>query len=140
GAAAIGGTAYVAGGYTGTKLATAVLAFRGGAPTVAARLPVGLRYAGVAALDGVLYVAGGVTPNGDSDAVYAFDPATRSVRRVGTLPDPVAHAPLIALGGALYLIGGDHNADVLRLAPGGAVTVAGRLPSPLVNAAAVARR
>jgi len=139
GAAVIGGTAYVAGGYTGTKLATAVLAFRGGAPTVAARLPVGLRYAGVAALNGVLYVAGGVTTSGDSDAVYAFDPRTGSVSRIATLPAPVAHAPLVALGDALYLIGGDRGASILRLQPNGAVAVAGRLPSPLANAAAVAR-
>jgi len=139
GAAVIGRTAYIAGGYTGVRYATAVLAFTGGTPTVAARLPVGLRYPGVAALNGVLYVAGGVTTAGDSNAVYAFDPRTRSVRRVATLPAPVAHAPLVALGDALYLIGGDSGSHVLRITPGGTVSVAARLPSPLANAAAVAR-
>ena len=139
GAAAIGKTAYIAGGYTGSKFATAVLAFRGGTPTVAARLPVGLRYAGVAALNGILYVAGGVTTSGDSDAVYAFDPHTGSVGRVATLPGPVAHAPLVALGDALYLIGGDNSRAVLRIEPNGTVVDAGSMPAPLANAAAVVR-
>jgi len=39
---------------------------------VVARLPAGLRYAGVAALSGLIYVAGGVTPSGESDAVLAI--------------------------------------------------------------------
>ena len=45
-----GNTAYIAGGYTGSQYATGILAFRGHTPHLAARLPVGLRYAGVAAL------------------------------------------------------------------------------------------
>ena len=138
GAAVVGRTAYVVGGYTGARFATGILAFRGGAPTLAARLPVGLRYAGVAALGGRVYVAGGVTTTGTSRAVYAFDPGSGRVSRVATLPAPVAHAPLVALGGALYLVGGDGRDTVLRIRPGGTVAVAGRLPAPLANAAAVA--
>src|SRR5205814_3450761 len=101
------------------------------APSLVARLPVGLRYAGVAALGGRVYVVGGVTTAGPSDAVYAFDPRTRLVSHVATLPAPVAHAPLVALGGALYLVGGDGRDTVLRIGPSGAVTAAGRLPAPL---------
>jgi outer membrane protein assembly factor BamB len=138
GAAVVGRTAYIAGGYTGARFATGILAFRGGVPKLAARLPVGLRYAGVAALGGRLYVAGGVTTAGDSDAVYSFDPRTRAVRRIATLPAPVAHAPLAAVGGALYLLGGDGGPAIVRISPDGAVRVAGRLPRPLANAAAVA--
>jgi hypothetical protein len=137
GATTAGGTAYIAGGYTGMLYATAVLAFRGGSPALVARLPVGLRYAGVAALNGRLYVAGGVTASGDSAAVYRIDVHRRRVQRVGTLPRPVAHAPLVALDGALYLIGGDANRQIVRITPGGAATAVGRLPSPLANAAAV---
>jgi hypothetical protein len=133
GAATIGNIAYIAGGYTGAKYATGILAFRGGMPKLVARLPVGLRYAGVAALNGKLYVAGGVTTSGESDAVYSFDPATRKVRRIATLPAPVAHEPLAALGGSLYLIG----SSVLRITPGHGVTVVGRIASPVQNAAAV---
>ena len=137
GAAVIGHTAYIAGGYTGSQYATGILAFRGGTPQLAARLPVGLRYAGVAALGGQLYVAGGITTTGTSSAVYRFDPATGVVAQVATLPQPVAHAPLVALGGSLYLIGGDGSSAIERIAPNGSVAIAGRLPAPLANAAAV---
>ena len=138
GVAAVGNTAYIAGGYTGAKYATGILAFRGGTPTLVARLPVGLRYAGVAALDGRIYVAGGITTSGTSAAIYVFDPKTKRVSRVGTLPQPVAHAPLVALGGALYLIGGEGSRSILRIGASGAVTSAGELRTTLANAAAVA--
>jgi len=138
GAAVVGKTAFIAGGYTGTRYATAILAFRGRAPSLATRLTVGLRYAGVASLNGRLYVAGGVTTSGTSAAVYRFDPAAGSVVRVATLPRAVAHGPLVALDGALYLIGGDGSDAIWRITPGGRVTLAGRLPQPLANAGAVA--
>ncbi len=49
----------------------------------------------------------------------------------------MAHAPLVALGGSLYLIGGDGSAIVWRITPDGTVTLAGHLPHPLANAAAL---
>jgi outer membrane protein assembly factor BamB len=138
GAAVVGRTAYIAGGYTGSQYATGILAFRGGPPQLAARLPAGLRYAGVAALGGMVYIAGGITTAGASDAVYRFDPSTGTVEQLATLPRPVAHAPLVALDGSLYLLGGDGSNAVWLIDPGGGVTLAGRLPRPLANAAAVA--
>ena len=49
-AAAIGGTAYVVGGFTGARWLNTILAWRPVAPPrVAARLPVALRYAAVTA-------------------------------------------------------------------------------------------
>ncbi len=143
GVATVGGKAYLVGGFTGTRYATAVLRYRPGhSPVVVARLPVGLRYAGVAALGRTIYVAGGVTPAGESDAVVSV--SGRRVRRIATLPAPSAHAPLVAFGNSLYLLGGTdaegHPLDrILRIDPStGAVTLAGRMPSPLANAAAVA--
>ena len=54
----MGGPAYLVGGYTGSRYATAVLRFRPGRPpAVVTRLPAGLRYAGVAALGDTIYVA-----------------------------------------------------------------------------------
>jgi outer membrane protein assembly factor BamB len=138
GAAVAGRTAYLAGGYTGSRYATGILAFRGGTPTLAARLPAGLRYAGVAALGGEIYVAGGTTTSGTSNAVYRFDPSTGTLGQLATLPQPVAHAPLVALGSALYLLGGDGSAAVWRIGSNGSVSLAGRLPRPLANAAGVA--
>ena len=107
-------------------------------PTLAARLPAGLRYAGVASLGGKVYVAGGITTAGASSAVYRFDPSTGNVEQLATLPRPVAHAPLVALGGSLYLLGGDGSDAVWRIGPDGTVALAGHLPHALANAAAVA--
>ena len=140
GATRIGGTAYLVGGYTGSQYATGILAYVRGRPVLVARLPVGLRYAGVATLSGRVYVAGGVTTGGDSDAIYAFDPSNRRVTRIGTLPAPVAHAPLVAADGALYLVGGDGAATVTRILPDGRASIAGRLDAPLSGAAAIAVR
>jgi hypothetical protein len=142
GAVTLGGRTYLVGGYTGSKFATAVLRFRPGRPpAVVARLPAGLRYAGVAALDGRIYVAGGVTTSGPTAAVLAVDPLRHTVDAAAHLPEPVAHAPLAALGGSLYLVGGANSAGrplatILRIHHW-AVTVAGTLPRPLADAAAV---
>ena len=93
-------------------------------------------------LSGRIYVAGGVTTSGTSGAVYAVDPRGGSVTRIATLPAPVAHAPLVALGRFLYLIGGSDGqgrplASVLRIDPAsGTVASAGSLPGPLADAAA----
>jgi hypothetical protein len=104
GAVTLGGHAYLVGGWTGTEYATAIL--RNGTDVVA-RLPgEGTRYAGVAVSGRTIYVAGGLTPSGSSNAVYAF--TGHKVKRIGTLPKPVAHAALAALGTTLYLVGGRH--------------------------------
>jgi hypothetical protein len=144
GAATVSGNAYLVGGYTGSRYATAVLRVRGSRIDVVARLPQGLRYAGVASLAGMIYVAGGLSPAGETAAVRVMDPATGVVRRLGTLPHPVAHAALVALGGALYLVGGRTaggapSASVLRIDPAtGAAKLAARLPQPLADVSAVA--
>ena len=147
GAVSIGGSAYLVGGYTGSRFATAVLHYRPGkAPTVVARLPIGLRYAGVAALGNRIYVAGGITPTGTSNAVYAVDVRSRTVTQVATLPGAVAHAPLVAIGRRLYLVGGVDSAgrtrtSILAVDPSdGSIAAAGRVPVPLADAAAVASR
>jgi hypothetical protein len=143
GAVAAGRVAYLVGGYTGSRFATAILRYRpGAAPTVDARLPAGLRYAGVAMFSGRIYVAGGITTTGTSSAVYAVDLRGGSVARVATLPSPVAHAPLVALGRYLYLIGGSDRegrpvSAILRVDPaGGTVARVASLPEPLADAAA----
>jgi outer membrane protein assembly factor BamB len=140
GGVTIRGRDYLVGGYTGSRYAAAILRVgRGDRTTTVARLPVGLRYAGVAALGGRIYVAGGVTPAGSSDAVYRIDPTAGTVLRIGTLSRPIAHAPLVASSGALYLVGGESSAEIFRIDPRtGAVAYAGSLPRTLPGAAAVA--
>ena len=140
GAAVVGGHTYLVGGYTGSRFASAVLRVGAGNRTrVVARLPAGVRYAGVAALGDVIYAAGGITPSGPSAAVYRVDVRSGSVSRIATLPSPTAHAPLVAAHGALWLIGGDGSRSVLRIDPStGRVSLAARLPRMLSNAAAAA--
>jgi outer membrane protein assembly factor BamB len=140
GAASVSGRAYLVGGYTGSRFASAVLRVGpGNRTTVVARLPDGLRYAGVTSLGGAIYVAGGLEPDGPSAAVYRVDLRSGSVGRIGLLPRPTAHAPLVAARGALWLIGGDGSRDVLRIDPRtGAAAVAARFPHALANAAAAA--
>jgi hypothetical protein len=139
GAATVNGTAYIVGGYTGTRFATAILRFSPGrSPQVVTRLPAGLRYAGVAALGGKIYVAGGLTTAGDSRAVLAVDPAHRTVARLASLPAPAAHVALAPLGARLLLVGGGSS-RILAIDPrSGKVAVAGRLPQALADPAAVA--
>ena len=139
GAARVGATTYLVGGYTGSRYATAVLRFHPGLqPTVAARLPTGLRYAGVAALGPRIYVAGGLTVAGPSRVVYAVDPSTRSVTKVATLPRPLDHVALAPLGSRLLLVGGGSR-QVLAIDPrAGTVTPVANLPQPLIDPAAVA--
>jgi outer membrane protein assembly factor BamB len=136
GAATVGGMTYLVGGYTGTRYASAILRVRpNNRTTVAARLPTGTRYAGVAALDGKIYIAGGLTTGGESRAVDAFDPATSSVQRIGSLPSPAAHAALASLDGGLYLFAGR---SVSHIDPNtGAVRRVASLPRTLTDANAV---
>ena len=141
GAAVVNGKAYLVGGYTGSQFATAILRFPGF--HAVARLPQGLRYAGVTAFEGRIYVAGGLTTNGESRAVYVVDPTARQVRQIAVLPHAVAHAALAAAGGELYLIGGTTDAgttlaSVVRIDPRtGHSAHVGELPRPLADASAV---
>jgi hypothetical protein len=138
GAAVVRNRVYLVGGFTGSRYATAILRVGPRNRTTAvARLPDGLRYAGVAALGRWIFVAGGTTTAGPSSAVYRVDPRRGKVVRLGTLPGAVAHAPLVAARGALWLIGGEHSHQIVRIDPStGSSVVAGRLPLALANAAA----
>jgi outer membrane protein assembly factor BamB len=138
GAASLGGTTYLVGGYTGSRYATAVLRFRPGVqPTVVARLPQGLRYAGVAALGSRLYVAGGLTTAGASREVYAVNPQAGTVTKVASLPRPLDHVALAPFGSRLLLVGGGSR-RVLAIDPhAGSVTPVANLPRAVSDAAAV---
>ena len=62
-----------------------------------------------------------------------IDTSTGSASVVGRLPNPLAHASAIALGGRIYVLGGTAgdvpSASVLRFDPSaGRAIAAGRLP------------
>ena len=143
-AAVVDGEAYVVGGYTGTAWLNTIVAWRpGGTAHVVARLPVPVRYAGVAGAGGKLVIAGGSLPNGTaSRAVYVFDPGSRDVRRLGSLPAPTTHAAAAALGNRVLLIGGRSaapntpTARIVAIDPRlGSIRLAGRLPQAVSDAA-----
>ncbi len=143
--AALGGTAYIVGGFTGARWLDTIVSWRPGtAARVVGRLPTPLRYAAVAAADGLVVIAGGSTPAGTaSSAVLAFDPASGRVRRIGSLPAPTTHAAAASLGGRVYVIGGrgaivgTATDRIVAVDPRSRrVSAAGRLPSALSDVAA----
>ena len=134
GYAAAGKSLYLAGGYTGTKYATAVLRLKppNGSATVIARLPTAVRAPAVALLGKRLYVAGGRTAAGPTRSLTVVDLGTGAVRALPRLPHPVAGAALVPLRGQLYLLAGK---SVLRIDPATGIAVAaGKLPLRLRGA------
>jgi outer membrane protein assembly factor BamB len=88
-------------------------------------------------------IAGGISPHGPSADILSFDTATGRVTRLGTLPSPVSHAPAVALGRFVYLLGGRAangvpTQQVFAIdSATGHVFLAAHLPKPLSDAAAV---
>ncbi len=114
GAAAVtlGGTMYVVGG-SGSTADAAVLATTDGTHfTSVANLPVPVSNAAVTAVGDLIYVFGGDATTGAHagqpvDAVQVVDPSAHSASLVGTLPEPLAGAAAVTLGGVAYVAGGD---------------------------------
>ncbi|HET9103893.1 MAG TPA: hypothetical protein VFN55_11120 [Solirubrobacteraceae bacterium] len=105
----VGSTAYVVGGYDGTRWLNTVVAWSPGhGARVVGHLPLGLRYAAVTPGPiGQLVVIGGTTPSGGaSRSVFIFNPATGHSRVLATLRRPVTHAGAVTVGNFAYLIGG----------------------------------
>lgn len=138
------GFAYLVGGWTGEKYATAVIKFTPpGQATLVARLPAGLRSPAVVLVGRLLYVAGGRTQSGLSRGVYSVDTQSGTVRTLGQLPQAVDRAQLISSGSKLYLLGGRSASGklldtIVRIDPlTGKTAAAGRMPRPLAGAATV---
>jgi len=113
--ATIGSTTYLVGGYTGSAPDPAVLATTNGRTFVpVVSLPMPVRYPAVAALDGKLYVFGGEAlfgsragqPVGD---IQVVDPARRTARIAGRLPEPLEGAAAVNLDGEIFVAGGDSS-------------------------------
>ena len=142
-AATVGGQIYLIGGYDGQTLAAAVLRTRDGRSfSTVTRLPVPVRYPAVAAAGETIYVFGGETADGrPTGAIQAIDATSGRASVIGRLPNPLAHASAVSLGGRIYVLGGtagnSPSAVVLGFDPSAnRATAAGRLPMPVTNAAA----
>jgi N-acetylneuraminic acid mutarotase len=105
GAATIGGTIYVIGGFGGPAMLDCFHAATG-TWDVGADLPEGVHHPGVTALDGRVYVAGGYTDTGATDAVWAYDPATDTWEARAPLPTSRGALGLAVVGGRIYAVGG----------------------------------
>jgi outer membrane protein assembly factor BamB len=112
-AATNGTTTYVVGGYDGAHPDAAVLATTDGHTfTTVAMLPVPVRYPAVAVLGGKIFVFGGQAVTGPqagapADAIQAVDPVRHTAAVIGHLPEPLAGAAAVTVGGELFVAGGD---------------------------------
>jgi outer membrane protein assembly factor BamB len=115
-AVTIGRTAYLAGGYDGSRPDAAVLATTNGRTfATVARLPVPVRYPAVAALGGRIFVFGGQAVTGThagtpTDVIQAVNPARHSAAIIGHLPEPLTGAVAVTVRGELFVAGGQSSA------------------------------
>ena len=144
-AAAIGGAAYVAGGWNGSDTNPLIYAVDpSGRVRTVGRFPIGVRYPAAAALDGRLILAGGELASGTpTQRSWSFDPVTRRVTRLPDLPAATDHTSGVALAGRVYVLGGLRGGAftdaILSWAPGERYWQrAGHLPGPLADGGAVA--
>ena len=135
----------VVGGYDGANTPRAVLRTSNGtAFSVHGQLPEGIRYAGVAIEGDTGWIVGGERDGNELDEVLQVDLRSGDIRRVGTLPHPLGHEGVVAVGGRLLLVGGRTAPDQVsdRLwwwrPPARSWTPAGRLPYPVADAAVLA--
>ena len=142
-AATVGGRAYVLGGYDGSVPVGDVLQTGDGRSFKRiASLPTPVRYAAVVPKGHVIYAFGGEIASGqDSDVIQAVDVSTHSARVIGHLARATSHASAVALGRRIYVLGGRSGATatdrILAFDPASKrISVAGRLPYPVMNAAA----
>jgi hypothetical protein len=105
-------TAFIIGGYTGSKFLPDVLATADGTHfTTVATLTVPVRYPAVAAINGHIYAFGGqIAATGSAvaatDVIQEIDPGSHQSTIVGHLSQPMYGAAAFALGSSIYVAGG----------------------------------
>ncbi len=143
-AVTIGRTAYIVGGYDGTRADPQVLATTNGSSfRVVGSLPLPVRYPAVAALGSTIYVFGGQQIGGAAgpvDAIQRIDTGSGKVTVVGHLPQALLGASAVTLKGVIYVAGGSTGPSdsgvIYAFNPASErVLVAGHLIAPLSNAA-----
>lgn len=114
-AVTIGRDVYVLGGYNGTSPQAAVLVTTNGHSfRTVAKLPVPVRYPAAAAIGGQIYVFGGQAISGHRagkpvNTIQLIDPARHTATVVGRLPEPLAGAAAVTVGGELLVAGGEST-------------------------------
>ena len=111
GAARIGRSIYVVGGYLASGATTAAgerFDLRRNRWRRIKRMPIAVNHPAVTTLDGRLYVYGGFTdnPSPETNALQVFNPATKRWRLLPPSHHRRAAAALVSAGGRLYAIGG----------------------------------
>jgi hypothetical protein len=141
-AVTVGRTAYVIGGYDGSRADPQVLATTNGSTfRVVGSLPVPVRYPAVAAVGPAIYVFGGEQVGGTAvNAIQRIDTQSGAITVVGHLPVPLSGAAAVTLGGVVYVAGGlNGTADASTIyafdARHAKALVAGQLIAPVANAA-----
>jgi hypothetical protein len=144
-AVTVGATAYVIGGYDGTKADPQVLSTANGSSFhPIGSLPVPVRYPAVAAVGRSIFVFGGQqvgTTGAAVNDIQKIDTSSGRISVVGHLPEALLGASAVTLGGVIYVAGGTNgSADsgtIYAFDPGsGRALVAGHLIAALSNAAA----
>jgi N-acetylneuraminic acid mutarotase len=120
GAAALGQSMYVIGGFDGLRRGTEVVErYDVGDDrwTRVADLPRALQHVGAASLDGAVYSVGGYIGSTfvPTDQVFRYDPDLDAWTEVGSLPFAVGALAAVALDGRLHAIGGGTTSGSVAL-------------------------
>jgi Kelch motif len=113
GVAAVGNTVYVIGGEAAgvAKSDIQAIDLNSGTASVVGRLPATLTQETAFSLGNSIYLAGGRSAGTTTDAIWRFTPGSGSsapqLVQEGTLPEPVADAPIAVVGQTAYLFGGE---------------------------------
>jgi hypothetical protein len=97
---------YVIGGYDGVHTHGCPAQPDGTRFAVAARLPSGIRCAGVARSGRMVWVLGGEVNGRELDEVLRFNTHTGRVRSVVRMPHPLGHEAVTVVGDRLFVMGG----------------------------------
>lgn len=135
----LGGTPFVFGGGEATTVPT-IQAFRNGAGAVVGRLPQPRSDLSAVEADGKAWVLGGFDGTNGLTEVLASTDGTH-FSGAGSLNTTVRYAAVAALGGTIWVIGGEHNGTQTETIQAvdtktGTTRIAGRLLTPLSHAAA----
>lgn len=118
GAAALGGTIYVAGGLDAQDRPVsraAALDTASGRWNDVAELPFAADWPALAAHEGRVYAAGGRLPDGSRTArVVSLAPGESAWREEPPLPEPLEGLLLVSAGGRLYAVGGRGDGDYYK--------------------------